>query len=243
MAEGVGAKLREHADGLSAALNSVVTTAVNADCLAKDRALARRREAFGLPAVKLDQHVLFYQPNPDNPDSPPQYRIIKYFFIVPGVIFEDGIPLVITKVSVRSTFEAMIKKTFNVDSTTEASVSGSAGFLGIPSVGFDISEKVTIGYGSENTQHNTFDVDLEMGQGQAAFGYIEIVKALVRSINKIVDFATNQGVNNPMPISESEAQKLAAEADIDIEEVDATKSEDGPAGGGGSDTPEAGDGS
>ena len=215
---GVGAMLSEHGSALDVVVASQMKSAVVADAFAKDLAIERTKRLLALPPTRMVQNILAQVPGAE---GEPEYRIVKFDLLVPTFIMVNNEPFVITKYAIHSTFEAMIKKTMNVKSETDVSVSGKAGFLGIPSIGFDITEKLTVDSGSESTQHNTFDIDIEMGQGQSSVGYIEIVKAFTRCVNKVVDFVCTQGLENPVPIDESEAGKLQEEAAVPVHELEA----------------------
>ena len=218
--ENVGHLLSQHASGLSSAVKSLVTDAIVLDAHAKSLAFEQRKSAFKLPPVRMDQYMMYQEPNPD-PNGKPQYHIIKFNLLVPGCVFDDGIPLVIKRYIIKSTFEAIIRKHSEVDSETNAHIHGKAGLFHFPSVSFDIAEKINTKNSTDQTQHNTFDIEIEMGQGEAAFGYIEIIKAYVRAVNKVIDAAFSKGIENPTPLSEDEAKKLSEEADVPIEEATA----------------------
>ena len=216
---GVGAQLKEHGSGLAATLVSIVDTCVNADHRGKQLGFELRREALNLPAVKFEQYVLFHS-SPKVPEGqdvpPPAYRIIRYYFMVPGVMFHDGRILIIDQVKIKSTFEAHIKKTRSLESDSSARVKGKIGMFGIPSLTVDISQKVHVAIGTENEQHNTFDLEMSMKQSEPPFGFMEIIKVIARNLEKVMDFALEQGENNPLPLTKEEAEKLEKEAGVPI---------------------------
>ena len=222
MAESVGSMLGDHASALTGAVGSLIHTAIENDNYAKDQAIERTRKTLAFPPTRMAQHILYQEPGED---GTPQNRIIKFDLLIPTFIMMNNEPIVITKYYIKSTFEASIKKATNIKSETEVSGGGSVGFLGLPSFNFDISEKLTVGHDSESSQHNTFDLEVEMGQGDPSLGYSEIVKAFVRCVNRVVDFICQSGLQNPTPIDESEAKKLNEQADVPITDFDATKDE------------------
>ena len=205
MAGGVGSMLSEHASGLSQAVSSLIDDAVIADNRSKDLAFNRRVKAMNLPPFKFFQRVVFDERQADNTTIK---RMIEFSFLIPGVILEDGQALEIQKYKISSTFEAMIKKGSVIQSDTEAKGSVHSGFLGIPKVRFDITQKVSVNQSSDSSQHNTFDIDIEMGQSEASFGYVEVVKALTRAINQILNTALQSGLENPKTVSDEEAKQL-----------------------------------
>jgi len=124
------------------------------------------------------------------------------------MINESGRTLEIQKYRIQSTFEATISKQREFSSDTEAHVSGEFGLFTPPKVKFDITEKIKVNNKDDETSHNTFDVEIELGQSDAEFGYVEIVKAMVRTINKLMDLLLQKGFENPQLISEEEAKAL-----------------------------------
>ena len=225
----VGKQLEEHASGLSAALVAVVDNAVNADNRSKKLAFELRREALNLPPAKFEQYIL-YQSSPKVPEGqdvpPPSYHIIKYYFLVPGIMFHDGRALIVDQVKIKSSFEAHIKKTRSLSSDSSARVKGKIGMFGIPSLTVDITQKVAVAIGSENEQHNSFDVEMSMRQSEPPFGFMEIVKAIARNVEKVMDFALEQGENNPIPLTEDEAKELENKAGIPITDNNASDEDD-----------------
>ena len=226
---GVGSQLAEHASGLSAALVAVVDNAVNADNRAKSLAFELKREALNLPSAKFEQYVL-YQSSPTAPEGgeapPASYHIIKYYFLVPGIMFHDGRSLIIDYVRIKSSFEAHIKKTRSLSSDSSARVKGKIGMFGIPSLTVDITQKVHVAIGSENEQHNSFDVEMGMKQSDPPFGFMEIVKAIARNLERVMDFALEQGENNPIPITEDEAKELESKAGVPVTDANAEDNKD-----------------
>ena len=223
---GVGAMLAEHGSALDSVTSSLIKSAVVADGFAKDLAIERTRKVLAFPPTRMSQHIMSQVPAGDG--GQPEFRIIKFDILVPTFLFVNNEPMVITKYAIRSTFEAMIKKSLQVKSETEVGGSGKVGFLGIPSIGFDFSEKLTVDHSSDSSQKNSFDLDVEMGQGQPSIGYLEIVKAFTRCVNKVVDYITTHGLQNPTAIDEAEAKKLQEEAEVPIHELP-EGSEDSPA--------------
>ena len=211
---GVGAMLAEHASGLSEAVNALVTDAMANDNRQKRMAFELRKEAMALPAFEFHQHIVYDE---RQEDGSTQKRVVRYDLLIPGTILWDGRSLEIQKYDIKSTFEAMMKKVTHVDSGTEVGVHGKPGFLGIPKVSFDITQKINVSHDSESEQHNTFDIDIHMAQSEAGFGYTELVKALMRSINTIIDDVLKKGMENPVPISDEEAAQLTEEKGDDEE--------------------------
>lgn len=191
MAENVGQALSQHASGLGNAVNSLIKDAIVNDNFAKDAARLRRQEAFKLPSFDVDQKMKFTDPVTQTPQK------IDIKMEVPGCISEDGIPLLIKKYRISSTFEAIIRKHHEIDSETNVHVGGKAGFLGIPKVSFDIAEKINTKDSADEKQHNTFDIEIEMGQGEPPVGYTELVKAFVRSSNRLVDYICHVSFQSP----------------------------------------------
>ena len=216
MASNVGEMLREHGSGLASTMKAIVTNAVEADDHAKRLNHERTKEAFNWPNITVKHYVLY-----QNEEGKP--TVLRYTFQVPGVVIESGTPLVVKRVFIKSTFEAIIKKTTQIQSETEGKAHVKIGFLGIPSVSLDVTQKVAVTHGSEDNQHNTFDMEMELGQGEPAFGYIEIVKAIVTTIRNTSEFAMRQGLENPQVISEDEAKKLEEDSDTPV--LDATPSD------------------
>lgn len=205
MAENVGELLKQHASGLSTAVKSLITDAFVADSHSKDLALDRRMKAFKLPPFEFSQHLVYDE---RQEDGSLKKQVVAYEFLVPGVMVEDGTTLEIVKYEIKSTFESIIKKTTGVQSETDTHAGGEFGGLAFPKIEFDITEKLTVNHNSEQSQHNTFDVNIELGQSDPSFGYIELVKAVTRSINQIMDILMKKGIENPEPISDEEAEKL-----------------------------------
>ncbi len=220
--ENVGQLLSSHASALDSAVSSLIKSAIVADTYAKDCAIERTRQLLQAPPSVFEQYILYEAPGTG---GTPEKRLLRFELLVPTFIFANNEPLVITKYTIASTFEAHIKKSLGVSSTTAMKGGVSSGFLGIPKFNFDISTSVTVDHNSESDQRNTFDLSIEMGQGQHAVGYVEVVKAFTRTINTIVDFICNESLDNPRPVSESEAQQLHEAANVPITDVSTTNDE------------------
>ena len=218
----VGEALSSHASALDSAIASMAKSAIEADSYSKDLAIERTRKVLKFPPTNLEQHIMYTIPGKD---GTPEVRICKFSIQVPTFIFVDNKPFIFTKYVIKATFEASIAKHTGVNSTTDIGVSATPNFLGIPQVGFDIHEKLTVDHSSDEKQSNSMDVEVEMGQGETSFGYLEIVKAFVRGVNKIVDEVMNQGFNNPKALTDDEAKELSEKGNIPI--VDASGSVDG----------------
>ena len=204
---GVGAMLAEHGSGLSQVTKTLINDAFVADNQAKDLAFNRRIRAMEQKPFQFEQHIVYDERQADGSTI---MRCVKYSLLLPGVILEDGRTLEIQKYEIKSTFEAMIKKATGIQSDTETKLHGKAGIFGIPRISFDITQKISVSHNRENTQHNTFDLDIQMGQSEASFGYIEVVKALTRAVNTILDDVLKKGMENPEPITAEEAEALTA---------------------------------
>ena len=216
MAENVGELLGSHASALDGAITSLVRTAIEADGYSKDLSIERTRKILKFPPTTISQHILYTVPGDD---GKPQSQIVKFDIIVPSFIFIKNTPLIFKKYIIKSSFEAAITKKTGVKSETEVGAHGSVGMFGIPSIGFDISEKLTVNHDSEEKQSNSMDVEIELGQGDESFGYTEIVKAFVRCVNKVVDAVMQKGFENPAPLSDEEAKQLSEEANVPIVEA------------------------
>ena len=216
MADNVGQLLGSHASALDGAIGSLVRTAIEVDSHSKDLNIERTRKILKFPPTTISQHILYTVPGED---GKPQSQIVKFDIIVPSFIFIRNTPLIFKKYIIQSSFEASITKSTGVKSETEVGAHGSVGMFGIPSIGFDISEKLTVNHDSEEKQSNSMEIEIELGQGEESFGYVEIVKAFVRCVNKVVDSVMQKGFENPTPLSDEEAEKLSKEADVPIVEA------------------------
>lgn len=205
MAGSVGEMLTQHASGLSMALNALITDAIAADHHQKQLAFELQKEAMALPPFRFYQHIVYDE---RLPNDTVRKQVVTYELLVPSVILLGGHSLEIQKYNIKSTFESMIKKATGVQSDTTASVGAKAGFLGIPSISVDVTQKIAVNHSRENSQHNTLDVEIEMGQSEPSFGYTELVKALMRAVNTILDDVLKKGLTNARAISEEEAAKL-----------------------------------
>ena len=216
---GVGGYLKEHASGLGAAMTATTDVALSIHNRSQDAAFERRRKAFALPPIQMDENILFTRPKPDGSGGIDFY-IIKFQFIIPGLLAEEGKALEITKFAIKSSFEASIIKHYNIKNETEVGIHGKVGiFAALGGVGIDVTNKLTAEYGGEDKQHNTFDVELEMGTGKPPLAYMLITKSIANAIDKVIEYATSQGLDNPQTISDSEAEKMSEEAKVPIEDI------------------------
>ena len=211
MAENVGHLLDQHAAGLDHATTSLMKNAFINDNFSKVAMRERLKDLFKLPPVVFSEYMLYEDTVPLAPDAPAgtvpqtQKKLIKWNFSVPGFIFDNGTGLEIKKYGIKSTFESMIKKHNELTSDTDAHIKGSFSLFSIPKISIDIAEKIHTGRTGDEESHNTFDIDIEMGQSDPSFGYIEIVKAFVRAVNRTLDIILSKGGT---PISEDEAKQL-----------------------------------
>ena len=216
MAENVGQLLSAHASGLSNAVRSLITDAFAADDQSKNLNMERLKEAFKLPPIHVKQHLVYDKPNAK---GKLQKRLIKFDFLVPGCILNDGIPLIIKRYWIKSTFEAQIKKHNEVATQTEAHGHVKAsGLFHIPSVSFDIAEKVNTKNTGDESQRNTFDVEIELGQGEPAIGYVQLSEAIMKSINRILELILQDGGANAKPLTQNQAKKLSDDWDLPVED-------------------------
>ena len=191
MNDNVGHALSQHASGLGSAVNSLMMDAIVNDDHSKDLARVRRQNSFKLPSFEVEQDFEFTDPSSQQPQK------VNVHIKVPGCMCEDGTPLIIKKYRIASKFEAMIRKHHEVNTETDVHGKVKSGFLGIPKISFDIAEKVHTTDSADETQHNTFDIEIEMGQGKPPLGYTELVKAFVRTTNKVVDYVCHISLQSP----------------------------------------------